>query len=232
MAKKQMTGNKQTDARKYGNYRPIKKPCSWEYTELKEARMLVSELTCQLKKCQATEGIANKQIVSLEKMNCETAAQLAETEAKYQALAKSCDEDIQKAVREARSEVAAKYKGIITQVKAHLKGKNAAAEVRERLAQRTANLELLDEIIDGEMTDYEAKREEVSEEEIATRMELNSISIPELDFDKLGLSGVTQGWNDSDDELMMEWDLEVPQGVDEYGSNEYIIPESVNKPLK
>lgn len=131
--------------------------------------------------------------------------QIAETEAKYQALTKSFHENIQRAVGDARREVEAKYKGIISQVEAHLKGRDAAAEVQDRLAQTTASL--------GEVTDYKAKHEEFAEEEIATRMELNSILIPELDFDKLGVSRCAQSSNASN-ELMMDEDLE----VDEYTS--------------
>ncbi|CAA7048786.1 unnamed protein product [Microthlaspi erraticum] len=225
-----MTGNKQTHAMKDENDRPVKKPCSWEHTELKD-----EDLSEKL-------GVANKQIVSLEKMNGETSAQLAETEAKYQALVKSCGEDIQKAVLRARCEVAAKYKGIILQVKAHIKGKDDAAEVRESLAKINANLELLDKIIKGKLTDYKAKRKEVAEEQKATIMELNSISIPVLDFYKMGLSGFSQGSStdsdskgstDSEDEPMMEWGLEVedPEEEDEHGSNEDIVPELVKNNL-
>lgn len=199
-----------------------------QHNELSECKMLVSLLSAQLKKNQATE---QENAEALKKVNealgncraskrfivhdMSTKLGIAETEAKYQALAKSCHEDIQRAVGDARVEVEAKYKGIISQVEAHLKARDAAAEVQDRLAQTTASVELLDEIIDGEIKDYKAKREELAEEEIATRMELNLILIPELDFDKLGVSRRPQNWNPSD-ELMMDEDLEVTEGVDEY----------------
>ncbi|VVA93918.1 unnamed protein product [Arabis nemorensis] len=104
-----------------------------------------------------------RETISLLTENEELAkAQLAKVERKYKVLADTRELDLKTTTREARKDLAIKFKTTLDLVKSHIAGKNAMLEPFVKISEMKANVELLEVIIKGEFTDFQAELDVVS----------------------------------------------------------------------
>ncbi|VVB05158.1 unnamed protein product [Arabis nemorensis] len=142
-------------------------------------------------------SVASNVLIELTNDKESLKSELGEIEAKYKLLFDSRELDVTNGARDAKNKIASTCKDILSQVKLHLAGRDAVRGPLVMASETKANYELLEEIVKGEIMDFQAELESVSLEKVEAKEKLSKaeVRIPPLDLSLLErlVSGSTLG---------------------------------------
>ncbi|VVB04796.1 unnamed protein product [Arabis nemorensis] len=115
-------------------------------------------------------------------------AETFQAEKKCKELADTREVDLKVAACEAQKDLAIKFKETLDLVKSHIAGKDATLGPLVKVSETMANIELLEVIIKGEITDFQAELDVVSldkQEKYAKDLAEAEVSVPKLDLSQI-----------------------------------------------
>ncbi|VVB11406.1 unnamed protein product [Arabis nemorensis] len=111
-------------------------------------------------------------------------AQLVEVEKKSKVLAETHELDLKVITREARKDLAIKFKATLDLVKLHLAGRDARHEPLIKVSETKVNIELLEIIIKGEFKDFQA---ELDVDKYVNDLVEAEVRVPKLNLSQMEL---------------------------------------------